>query len=395
MTALDVIGEGFDEDLEFFDLEGEVRPHVVSVTPSNGTSDVSNDVVLEFVFSEEVFANRTGVILMVNQDTFEGFWIKADDTHLVQIEGNTVTITPAEHLQPGVQYSIEGFERAFLTADGGTFLDVGGEEASPFYFTVSEDAADSQPQYLGSAAADLLRGGSADDILRGSRGDDILSGGEGNDSLYGSRGDDELLGGVGADYLQGATGDDFLLGGEGDDTLGGGTDNDLLDGGTGADRLIGGDGSDFLVGGEGNDFLNGGTGNDNLLGGADDDRLQGGVGYDVLEGGTGNDTLVGGADGDLFVFRSDFGPYDGPYIDDVEECFISGGHDVIADFNSEEGDLIQILVDDVYNFETVMETAEQQGRNVLFDLGESGTLMVQNIQIEDLSSSDFNFGYAT
>ena len=52
-----------------------------------------------------------------------------------------------------------------------------------------------------------------------------------------------------------------------------------------------------------------------------------------------------------------------------------------------------VLANGVYSFETLMETAEQQGRNVVFDLGESGTLLLQNTQIEDLSSSDFSFGF--
>ena len=86
MTALDVIDVGFDDGLEFFGPEGEVRPHVVSVTPSYGTSDVSNDVVFEIVFSEEAFANPFGVIVLVNTDTGQRNWINPDDTRLVQID---------------------------------------------------------------------------------------------------------------------------------------------------------------------------------------------------------------------------------------------------------------------------------------------------------------------
>jgi Ca2+-binding RTX toxin-like protein len=100
------------------------------------------------------------------------------------------------------------------------------------------------------------------------------------------------------------------------DTITGDSQNNLLFGGLGNDTLIGGLGNDYLDGGDGNDSLDGGLGNDTLIGG---------LGNDTLFGGLGNDTLIGGNGADRFVFNS-----------------LSEGIDIITDFNSVQGDKIQV-----------------------------------------------------
>ncbi|MDB6142883.1 MAG: von Willebrand factor [Pseudomonas sp.] len=85
------------------------------------------------------------------------------------------------------------------------------------------------------------------------------------------------------------------------------------------------DGNDTLLGGDGNDILFGQGGTDNLDGGKGNDTLLGGTGTDVLRGGMGDDTLLGGAGADLFVWKSG-----------------DTGHDVIKDFNSAQGDRIDL-----------------------------------------------------
>lgn len=89
-------------------------------------------------------------------------------------------------------------------------------------------------------------------------------------------------------------------------------------------------GSDYLTGTSNNDRIQGVGGDDYLYGDYGNDKLDGGSGNDYLVGGYGNDAIVGGAGADTFVFYS---PYE--------------GIDTISDFESFEGDAIQI---DSYEF---------------------------------------------
>ncbi|MBF8795487.1 type I secretion C-terminal target domain-containing protein, partial [Pseudomonas monteilii] len=84
----------------------------------------------------------------------------------------------------------------------------------------------------------------------------------------------------------------------------------------GSDTLLGGDGNDILFGQGGNDYLDGGKGNDVLLGG---------TGNDTLIGGQGNDVLVGGGGADIFMWKAG-----------------DTGHDVIKDFNRDQGDRLDL-----------------------------------------------------
>lgn len=182
---------------------------------------------------------------------------------------------------------------------------------------------------------DIVFGREGNDNLRGGEGNDALIGGKGNDSVYGDNGDDYLDGGIGNDALIGGEGNDSLYGSEGDDDLQGLRGNDSILGEAGNDRLRGSAGDDTLDGGAGNDRFAGYTGNDSLIGGAGNDLFEGGSGNDTLlgddgsdrlRGGDGNDDLTGGSGADTFLFRSS-----------------SEGIDIINDFQSNEGDRIQIL----------------------------------------------------
>ena len=62
-----------------------------------------------------------------------------------------------------------------------------------------------------------------------------------------------------------------------------------------------------------------------LIGGKGKDSLNGGANNDTLFGGKGNDTLWGGDDADTFVYQA------------------GTGTDVIADYNFQDGDLLQII----------------------------------------------------
>jgi serralysin len=77
-------------------------------------------------------------------------------------------------------------------------------------------------------------------------------------------------------------------------------------------RLVGNDGANILDGGLGNDTLEGGLGNDTLI------------------GGLGTDSLTGGGGADRFVFNN------------WNESGVGNLRDVITDFNSAQGDKIDL-----------------------------------------------------
>lgn len=129
------------------------------------------------------------------------------------------------------------------------------------------------------------------------RGEDDINGGGLNDALAGFAGDDWIRGWGGNDVLFGGDGSDIILGDDGNDDLLGEAGDDTMWGGEGSDAMDGGDGSDWLNGQEGNDFL---------------------------YGGRGNDRLTGGPGADWFAFEQ------------------GNGWDEITDFNSAEGDRINL-----------------------------------------------------
>jgi hypothetical protein len=113
--------------------------------------------------------------------------------------------------------------------------------------------------------------------------------------------------------------------------------SEALKGSGRCDRIHGDRGNDHLSGKNGNDWIVGGQGDDRLSGGQGDDWLEGGDGRDVLGGDLGQDMLTGGKKGDRFVCR--YGVSD-PRLADV-----------ITDFNSAEGDVIQIAGSGNFTFE--------------------------------------------
>jgi serralysin len=240
-----------------------------------------------------------------------------------------------------------------------------------------------------------LYGGAGNDNLDGGAGDDYLEPGEGNDTINGGSGNDILY----IDYSTQTTpvtvtytstttgtssvGDNFqaierirLISGSGNDTINISSTSltSRVNGGSGNDSITIGIGNDILYGEDGNDTLNGGDGQDGLYGGDGDDVLSGGGGNDGggyiyepsvglsfvdygLYGGAGNDTLigvdptnatpgrgerdylVGGTESDRFILG------DATWIGyDDGNSTTNGNNDYadIADFNTSEGDIIQL-----------------------------------------------------
>lgn len=166
------------------------------------------------------------------------------------------------------------------------------------------------------AGNDVFNGSGGDDWMDGYGGDDAVTGGNGNDSVRGLDGNDDIDGGAGNDDVNGNRGFDNVRGGDGNDIVRGGQENDTVSGGAGDDAHVNGN--------IGADIVHGDAGNDQVFGGQDADQVFGDDGNDSLSGDLGDDVLTGGTGADRFLFRA------------------GSGHDTITDFNSAEGDRIQL-----------------------------------------------------
>ncbi|BAY24533.1 protein with type I secretion target domain and SCP-like extracellular domain [Calothrix sp. NIES-2100] len=194
----------------------------------------------------------------------------------------------------------------------------------------------------------IINGTAANDNIQGTSGRDIISGFGGDDTIDGRQGNDVIYGGDGKDNLRGNIGDDLIYGDADNDTIDGGDNNDTLYGGDGDDQLKGAKGDDILYGDIGNDKLDGLDDNDTLYGGKGNDDVRGGKGVDTLVGvdpkdilaGVGEiDKLSGGEEGDLFIL----GDRNQAYYNDGNNTNLGlGDYVLITDFNSQEGDKIQL-----------------------------------------------------
>ncbi|MEM7669052.1 MAG: Ig-like domain-containing protein, partial [Pseudomonadota bacterium] len=338
---------GFDSDGEtvYFPVEveigGDIAPWLLSASPADNDRDVATDAALTLTFTEPVDTGD-GALRLVNRSTGEVTQIETSDHRLVDVQGDTVTITPPSHLDPDARYAVEIDSGAFVGLDGEPFAGIDTGDTRTFNFTVSETPA-SSGDLSTSFRDDFVRGGADDDHISGRFGDDLISGGGGDDSLRGGFGNDELIGNAGDDDLRG---------------------------GFGRDDLAGGDGADKLRGGLGNDTLDGGAG---------DDHLKGGWGRDRLDGGAGNDSLRGGWGQDTFVY--------------------TGGRDRIEDFDEgfsffwwrKPGDTIEIALDGFDSFSDLKAVASENGRNVDFVFSEQDVLTLARTDLDDLSASVFEF----
>ncbi|MDB5418193.1 MAG: alkaline metalloproteinase, partial [Phenylobacterium sp.] len=134
---------------------------------------------------------------------------------------------------------------------------------------------------------------------------------------------------------------------------------DWLVGGQGNDLITSHHSDDILYGNLGNDTLQGGDGNEIIRGGQGDDVLNGGAGNDWLSGDRGNDTITGGAGADTFHTSS------------------GAGIDKVTDFNSAEGDRVQLDPHTVY-------TVSQVGSDTVIDMGNGDQMILQNVQMSSL-----------
>ncbi|MCU9840596.1 Ig-like domain-containing protein, partial [Ruegeria sp. WL0004] len=325
-------GTGLDfETQTLFDVSVTVDDTTVGSTP-----DDSAAVSLSVTDVNEAPSGRIAILGSLS----EFATLVADLSGLSDPEGIQAASATFQWFRDGAEISgAVGATYTTITGDVGTtlsvrvaYLDGTGNsetstsvEAGPVLPTDQNLVGGSGENHLtGGAGDDTVTGQDQDDILSGGAGNDSILGGGGNDRLRGEDGNDTLDGGDGADTVSGGAGDDLLSGEDGDDLIVGGDGADTVFGGNGDDTVFGMGGDDVIVGGEGNDVLAGQDGNDVLTGGAGTDLLFGGAGDDFLNGGTDNDLLHGGSGADRFFH---FG-------------HPSHGTDWIADFSSEESDVL-------------------------------------------------------
>ena len=220
---------------------------------------------------------------------------------------------------------------------------------------------------------EFVAGSSFGDSINGSAGADSLFGNGGSDTITGEAGDDVIVctdaGPDTSTYLRGGDGNDAIDGGSGFDDINGNRGNDTIDGGAGgSDWLVGGQGDDMitahagdniLYGNLGNDTLQGGSGNEVLRGGQGDDSISGGAGNDWISGDRGNDTMSGGAGADIF------------------HTFVGAGIDRVVDFNTAEGDRVQVDIGSNY-------TVAQNGADTVITLTDGSQMILMGVQMSTL-----------
>ena len=210
---------------------------------------------------------------------------------------------------------------------------------------------------------------------------------------------DGAIGGAGDDAITGNADDNVIAGGGGDNWLSGGGGNDRFiapgaDGGT--DTVFGGtisrpDGIDtvdysgesnaltfdFALGSDSGGILgsvtSGGRTLANLHGIA---GAIGGAGNDTMISGSGNDIFTGGAGADHFTFAS------------------ASGNDTITDFTAAGpgNDVIEIDIPGITTFIAVKALMSQSGADTIISLDAHDQILLQHVQMSQLTAADFVFG---
>ena len=260
----------------------------------------------------------------------------------------------------------------------------------------------------GSSFNDYLSGSASDNIFAGGAGSDTFVGGAGSDTVsYGSSTSAITVNLTGSFALDGMGGTDFMVGVENvsgsffADILIGDSNGNLLDGGDGNDLFRGGAGFDQFYGGAGFDTADysGATsavtsnlaafftsndgqgwgdyllGVENLIGSAFSDSLAGDSSANRIEGAAGNDFLAGNSGNDTFIFAS------------------GSGFDVVTDFSSQQGDIINLQSNlnssGITSAAQALAQAFNFGGNVVINLGGSNTITLLGVSVANLSASDF------
>jgi predicted extracellular nuclease len=113
-----------------------------------------------------------------------------------------------------------------------------------------------------------------------------------------------------------------------------------------------------------------------ILGNAEANRLRGNAGDNVIEDGAGTDRMIGRGGSDTFVIAAD------------------GEKDVIVDFSSRQGDLIDLTAFGLTGFADIEGALDERAWGVRLDLGGGDVLRLRDLTAADLSDSDFLFALA-
>lgn len=211
---------------------------------------------------------------------------------------------------------------------------------------------------IGGRRNDYFAGDDSDNTFRGKGGDDYFVASSGYDHYYGGSGYDMV------DYSNTGVGLIIRAAKNGISVVGDSVDHDTL---KSIERIIGTDFDDKIVGTNANNEFYGGKGNDQLMGGA---------GGDVLSGQAGDDVLTGGRDADIFVFETGMGK------DTVNDFHATGDdHDVLDLRNVASASSFDTMLDD--------HRIWQDGSNVVIDMSQGDEITLKNVDIHDLSASDF------
>lgn len=144
----------------------------------------------------------------------------------------------------------------------------------------------------------------------------------------------------------------------------------------GAETVQGGSGSDSIDTGAGADAISGGGGADLLDGGSGADSIVGGAGTDSIEGGKGSDLLTGGTEADSFIFGQ------------------GDGRDVITDFSTAGGDVIQLpdnLPRGVDTFAELQPMIYNNGDTAVIPIAGSNGITLVGVSSTELQAGDFLF----
>ena len=96
-------------------------------------------------------------------------------------------------------------------------------------------------------------------------------------------------------------------------------------------------------------------------------NMYGGVGDDKIDGGAGHDWLVGGAGADTFIFQAEF------------------GHDEIVDFNTYEGDTL-----DLSAFNQADMTVVQDGADAIIHVANAGAIYLLGVDASELNMDAYS-----
>jgi Ca2+-binding RTX toxin-like protein len=253
---------------------------------------------------------------------------------------------------------------------------------------------------IGGAGNDTLMGGGGNDAYEVTEAGDVVieNAGEGIDTVYSYVGVYQLTANVenlqlvgGAREAYGNALNNILVGNALDNRLIGGAGNDTMIGGLGNDAYEITEAGDVVVeaAGEGADtvysYIDSYQLTDNVetlalvgsarigLGNAGANTLIGNAGANVLNGNGGDDVLTGGAGADTFWHLG-----------------AAAGNDRITDFASASE--VIVLDASVYaNFGAVQSHAAQIGANVVITLNASTSLTLANVQLNQLTASNFVF----